>query len=103
MAHLAIHIHDAMQRQHARAHRLPGHLAAQLGAAAQQECGRADVVVHIHLPSHTADSVSAAYTHIMTPMHCHTVLSREAEQSWHPCPQHNQLLFLLIASKEQCM
>lgn len=31
--------HDAMQRQHARAHRLPGHLAAQLGAAAQQECG----------------------------------------------------------------
>lgn len=36
---------------HENAHRLARHLAAQLRSAAQQECGGADVVVHIDLPA----------------------------------------------------
>ena len=38
-------------KAHAKAHRLTRHLAAQLRSAAQQECGGADVVVHIDLPA----------------------------------------------------
>jgi len=41
---LAVHHQRERPRQ-----RLARHLAAQLGAAAQQERGRADVVVHVHL------------------------------------------------------